>query len=133
MLKKEKIAVIGLGYVGLPLAIEFGRKINTVGYDINSKRIKELKNSIDSTLEVSTDDLRNTDFLSFSDKQNDISDCNIFIATVPTPIDEVKRPNLNPLKSACELIGANLKQNDYVIFESSIDSFFVNRVSFFSE
>ena len=117
---KNKIAIIGLGYVGLPLAIEFGKKIETIGYDINSQRVSELKSFIDNTLEVTSEDIKASSNLSFSDNHDDISDSNIYITSVPTPIDDVKRPNLNPLKFACETIGKHLNHGNYVIFESTV-------------
>ncbi len=117
---KNKIAIIGLGYVGLPLAIEFGKKIETIGYDINSERVSELKSFIDKTLEVTSENIKASGNLSFSNNPIDINESNIYIATVPTPIDEVKRPNLNPLRLACEVIGKHLNHGNYVIFESTV-------------
>ncbi len=117
---KTKIAVIGLGYVGLPLAVTFGQKVTTIGYDINTHRIDELRNGVDSTLEVTSDDLSNSERLSFADSLSDLADCNIFIITVPTPIDENKQPDLSPLHSACMAIGTLLKPGCGVIFESTV-------------
>jgi UDP-N-acetyl-D-glucosamine/UDP-N-acetyl-D-galactosamine dehydrogenase len=116
----NKIAIIGLGYVGLPLAVEFGKFFQTIGYDINPSRIKELDNGIDVTMEVEQDVLKNVPNLSLSSNINDLHDSNIFIITVPTPIDNANRPNLNPIKKASEAIGRILKINDIVIYESTV-------------
>ncbi len=122
MIKKQdfKIAIIGLGYVGLPLAVEFGKKFKTVGFDINEIRIKELLNGEDSTLEVSKNQLMNSKNLIFSSKTEDIQQCNIFIVTVPTPIDIHKNPDLTPLIAASKTVGAILKKDDIVIYESTV-------------
>ena len=93
-LNNISIAVIGQGYVGLPLAVEFGKKFNTIGFDINQARIAELQSGIDSTLEVSTDELAESMYISYSDNVDDLKNCNIYIVTVPTPIDAHKNPNL---------------------------------------
>ena len=119
-LAKTKIGIIGLGYVGLPLAIEFGKKIEVIGYDISSKRISELNNHLDSTLEVEQEEFKGSEFISFTDNAEALLDCNVFIVTVPTPIDKNKRPNLDPLMSASEIVGKNLKKNDIVIYESTV-------------
>ena len=95
-LEKMKIGVIGQGYVGLPLAIEFGKKYPTLGFDINKSRIDELKKGIDQTNEATPEQLRSAKQLTFSANINDIEECNVFIVTVPTPIDEFKTPDLNP-------------------------------------
>ena len=115
-----KIAIIGLGYVGLPLAVEFGKIIQTVGYDISKFRVQELLEGSDATLEVTSSELKESMKLSFTDNVNDISDCNIFIVTVPTPIDKHKNPDLTPLKNASKIIGEILKENDIVIYESTV-------------
>ena len=115
-----KIAIIGLGYVGLPLAVEFGKIIQTVGYDISKFRVQELLEGSDATLEVTSIELKESMKLSFTDNVNDISDCNIFIVTVPTPIDKHKNPDLTPLKNASKIIGEILKENDIVIYESTV-------------
>lgn len=115
-----KIAMIGLGYVGLPLAVEFGKKYSTVGFDINKPRIDELKNGIDNTLEVEPELLASAKQLSYTHQVNDIADCNIYIVTVPTPIDKHKRPDLTPLVKASETIGPILKKDDIVIYESTV-------------
>ena len=107
--KEFKIAIIGQGYVGLPLAVEFGEKYDTIGFDINSKRIEELKNGEDHTKEASKEQLQNASKLSFHSDLNSIKDCNIYIVTVPTPIDNFK-PNLNPLKDASKMIGGIIKR-----------------------
>ena len=120
MLLEKKIAVIGLGYVGLPLAVEFGKKYSVVGYDINILRIQELKNGIDSTLECSKEDINKSSNLFFSSNINEIRGCNVFIITVPTPINLFKVPDLKPLISASELVGSVLKKGDIVIYESTV-------------
>lgn len=119
-LDDARICLVGLGYVGLPLAIEFGKKFNTVGFDINSRRILELKRGKDSTLEVEPELFDEAKKLTFSDQLNDIESCNIYIITVPTPIDEFKTPDLKPLISASNTVGQVLKKNDIVIYESTV-------------
>ena len=119
-IKKLNIGIIGQGYVGLPLAIEFGKKFPTFGYDINVNRINDLKKYIDHTNEASKEQLKSADQLTFSSDINDISHCNVFIVTVPTPIDEYKTPDLKPLKAASEMLGGILKKNDIVIYESTV-------------
>ena len=119
-LKKVNIAIIGQGYVGLPLAIELGKKYPTIGFDINTKRIDDLKNCIDHTNEASEEQLKSADQLCFSSNINDIKECNIYIVTVPTPIDEFKTPDLNPLKEASKMLGSILKNGDVVIYESTV-------------
>src|SRR5690554_3222445 len=115
-----KIAVIGLGYVGLPLAVEFGKHYPTVGFDINQKRINALKEGVDSTLEVSREEMAEASQLSYSYNPADLGDINVYIVTVPTPIDNHKRPDLTPLIKASEMIGKTLKQGDIVIYESTV-------------
>jgi len=115
-----RIAVIGLGYVGLPLMVEFAKKYPTLGFDINKERIDQLRDGIDLTLEVSKAELAEAKFGEFSFNPSELQKCNIYIVTVPTPIDEKKLPDLKPLKMACETVGGNLKQNDIVIFESTV-------------
>jgi UDP-N-acetyl-D-galactosamine dehydrogenase len=114
------IAVIGLGYVGLPLAVEFGKKYEVIGFDIKPERIDELQQGIDSTLEVSSDDLASSTHIRFSSKVVDIEKANIYIITVPTPIDKYKTPDLIPLIRASETIGKVLKKGDIVIYESTV-------------
>ena len=119
-LSELKIAVIGLGYVGLPLAVEFGKKVPVVGFDIHQKRIDELKNGQDHTLEVSPEELAKSAYLTYSANLEELKDCNFFIVTVPTPIDHVNRPDLTPLQKASETIGKVLKKNDIVVYESTV-------------
>lgn len=120
MILEKKLAVVGLGYVGLPLAVEFGKKYDVVGFDINKTRITQLKDGNDFTLEVSTADLVSATKLVFSCDITDLSDCNIFIVTVPTPVDKVNRPDLTPLEKASETVGKVLKAGDIVIYESTV-------------
>ncbi len=108
-LSELKIAIIGLGYVGLPLAVEFGKQVPVVGFDIHQKRIDELKNGQDHTLEVSPEELKQAHQLAYSANLEDLTDCNFFIVTVPTPIDEYKQPDLTPLVKASQSIGKVLK------------------------
>lgn len=115
-----KIAVIGLGYVGLPLAVEFGKQFPVVGFDIKQARIAKLKDGHDATLEVSLEELKQALHLSFTTRLEDMADCNTFIVTVPTPIDVHKRPDLTPLIKASESIGKVLKKGDIVIYESTV-------------
>jgi len=115
-----KIAIIGLGYVGLPLAIEFGKIFETVGFDINISRISELEKGYDSTLEVELLELQEAKKLTFTTNTSDIQSCNIFIITVPTPIDEHKKPVLTPLVQASEMVGKLIKKDDIIIFESTV-------------
>lgn len=117
---KLKIAVIGQGYVGLPLAIEFGKKYPTVGFDINNKRVEELKKGRDFTEEASTEQIKSASMLSFSSDLEEIKECNVYIVTVPTPIDQFKTPDLDPLKKASQMIGATLNQGDIVVYESTV-------------
>jgi len=116
----EKIGIIGLGYVGLPLAVEFGKIIEVVGFDINQSRIDELKNGIDRTLEVDNGELKLAKHLSFSSDVNDLKSANYFIVTVPTPVDEYHVPDLRPLQSASKTVGTALKKGDIVIYESTV-------------
>jgi UDP-N-acetyl-D-glucosamine/UDP-N-acetyl-D-galactosamine dehydrogenase len=116
----KNIALIGLGYVGLPLAIEFGKKRKVVGFDVNKARINELKNGVDSTHEVTREGFQDAQYLRFTNSLDDIKDCEIFIITVPTPIDKFKRPDLTPLQKASETIGSILKLGDIVIYESTV-------------
>jgi len=115
-----KICIVGLGYVGLPLAVEFGKKEETVGFDVNEARIKELHQRVDSTMEVSADELADARYLSYTTNLEDLRDSNVYIVTVPTPIDEFKRPNLTPLIKASEAIGGVISKGDYVIYESTV-------------
>jgi UDP-N-acetyl-D-galactosamine dehydrogenase len=120
MIQKKTIAIIGLGYVGLPLAVAFGKHIKTIGFDINNARIKELESGQDATLETTTEELNEAKHLSFSAEQQDISSCKIFIVTVPTPVDKANRPDLTPLVKASETVGEVLKVGDIVIYESTV-------------
>lgn len=115
-----KIAVIGLGYVGLPLAAEFGKSRPVVGFDINAQRIAQLRAGRDITLEMSTEELADAKGLSFTQKLEAIRDCNVYIVTVPTPIDAHKRPDLTPLVKASETVGKVLKRGDMVVYESTV-------------
>lgn len=115
-----KLAIIGLGYVGLPLAVEFGKKRQVVGFDINQKRIDELKSGNDFTLETTAEELHDAKLLSYTTNLDDLRDCTCFIVTVPTPIDEHKRPDLTPLIKASESVGQVLKKGDIVIYESTV-------------
>jgi len=115
-----KIAIIGLGYVGLPLAVEFGKIFDTVGFDISLPRINELINGKDSTLEVQENELYLSKKLSFTSNLNDIHNCNIFIITVPTPVDKNYKPNLEPIKDASKVVAKLLKRDDIVIYESTV-------------
>ncbi len=115
-----KIAIIGLGYVGLPLAAEFGKHLPVVGFDINKKRVDELKNGNDFTLEVSSDDLKKATHLIYTTELDGIKDCNFYIVTVPTPIDDNNAPDLKPLESASQSVGKVIKNGDIVVYESTV-------------
>ena len=119
-LNNTKLAIIGLGYVGLPLAVEFGKKMATIGFDINQARIKELRSGQDSTLEVEPELLAEATQLSFTTELSELEDCNVFIVTVPTPIDKYNRPDLTPLEKASSAIGKIISSGDVVIFESTV-------------
>jgi UDP-N-acetyl-D-galactosamine dehydrogenase len=119
-IKNTSIAIIGQGYVGLPLAIEFGKKHQTIGFDINIDRIEDLKNGIDHTNEATPEQLRSAQELTFSSDINDIKASTIYIVTVPTPIDEFKTPDLKPLRAASQMLGEILKKGDIVIYESTV-------------
>lgn len=115
-----KLAVIGLGYVGLPLAVEFGKKMDVLGFDINQHRIEELKSGRDGTLEVSEAELAETSRLSYSARVDDLISANVYIVTVPTPIDKNKNPDLTPLISASRMLGKVIRKGDVVIYESTV-------------
>ncbi|MPR32138.1 nucleotide sugar dehydrogenase [Salmonirosea aquatica] len=115
-----KIAVIGLGYVGLPLALELSNRYFVLGFDINEARVKELRNSFDRTQEIAPGQLKAADTLQFSWETDDLNNCNVFIVTVPTPIDVYKKPDLTPLLAASRTVGAALKKGDVVIYESTV-------------
>ena len=114
------IGVVGLGYVGLPLAVEFGKKREVIGFDINKERIEQLKNYDDTTLEVTNQEIKEASKLSFSSNTKDIADCNCFIVTVPTPINDDKTPDLGPIHNATQMIANVLKKGDLVIYESTV-------------
>lgn len=120
ILADARIAIVGLGYVGLPLAVEFGKKFPVVGFDINQDRIGELRAGHDSTLEVSDEELKQSTLLNFSYKVEDIASCNIYIVTVPTPIDAHKQPDLTPLVKASEMLGKVVSKDDIIIYESTV-------------
>jgi UDP-N-acetyl-D-galactosamine dehydrogenase len=119
-LRRLQVGVIGLGYVGLPLAAEFGKRYATIGFDVNPVRIAELRRGRDSTLEVSAAELRDAQRLSFTTRLEDLKSCRVFVVTVPTPIDEYKRPDLTPLERASETVGHVLKKGDVVVYESTV-------------
>ncbi|MEW8680831.1 MAG: nucleotide sugar dehydrogenase, partial [Candidatus Thiodiazotropha endolucinida] len=119
-LGKVHIGVLGLGYVGLPLAVEFGKKYPTIGLDINDARVAELKSGQDSSLEVDPEELRKVPYLSYTSNLDDLKPCNIYIVTVPTPINEHKQPDLSPLIGASHALGKVLKKGDIAIFESTV-------------
>lgn len=119
-LNDVKIAIIGLGYVGLPLAVEFGKKYQTLGFDINQTRIAELKSGTDCTLEVSDAELADTTGLSFSSEVVDLQSANVYIVTVPTPIDKHKQPDLTPLIKASDMLGKVVSKDDIIIYESTV-------------
>lgn len=115
-----RVAVVGLGYVGLPLAVEFSRNFATIGFDINARRIEQLRAGVDDTCEISPDDLATVIGLTFTSDSEDVRDCNVYIVTVPTPIDEQKRPDLGPLIEASRNVGRLLSRSDVVIYESTV-------------
>jgi UDP-N-acetyl-D-galactosamine dehydrogenase len=119
-LDKVKIGVIGLGYVGLPLAVEFGKRFPTLGFDIDASRVQELRAGTDRTLEVDKASLAQAGQLVYSGNLDDLRDCNVFVVTVPTPIDSAKRPDLTPLTRASETLGKVLKRGDLVVYESTV-------------
>jgi UDP-N-acetyl-D-galactosamine dehydrogenase len=119
-LENTKLAIIGLGYVGLPLAVEFGKRYDTVGFDINQRRITELRAGDDNTLEVNAAELAESEHLRFSAELADLTDRNVYIVTVPTPIDSAKRPDLTPLIRASETLSKVLKRGDVVVYESTV-------------
>ena len=116
----KKIAIIGMGYVGLPLAAEFGKTREVIGFDVNKIRVKQLKSGFDATNECSSDQLRAAQKLQYSNSIDDIRDAQIYIVTVPTPIDSVNRPDLSPLVTATKTVGSVLKVGDIIIFESTV-------------
>jgi len=120
MNKQTQICIIGQGYVGLPLAVEFGKHFPTIGFDINEDRIRELQSGVDSTLECSSEELAESKQLSFTTQLDDIKNAKVYIITVPTPIDQYKTPNLTPLIKASEMLGKVVQKGDYVIYESTV-------------
>ena len=120
MIKTKNICLIGLGYVGLPLAVEFGKKRQVVGFDINNDRVNALQSGFDSTLETTSEELAEAIYLSYTNQVKDIQDCEIYIVTVPTPIDELKKPDLTYLEKSSEMIGTILKKGDIIIYESTV-------------
>jgi UDP-N-acetyl-D-galactosamine dehydrogenase len=119
-LNNVKIGIIGLGYVGLPLAVEFGRTRPVVGFDLKEKRIAELQSGIDSTLETTAEELAQATHLHYTSKLSDLADCNVYIVAVPTPIDKARRPDLRPLEGASRTVAKVLSKNDVVIYESTV-------------
>ena len=119
-MEKLKIAVIGLGYVGLPLALEFGKKSSTIGFDINEKRVSELKNKIDFTNESDKNDFDDASNISFTDNKEDLKAANFYIVTVPTPVDDNMIPDLGPVRKASEMLGGVLSEGDVVVYESTV-------------
>ena len=116
---ENKIAVIGLGYVGLPIALEFGRKFKTIGFDINQQRVDMMKNNQDPSQELEAKDFEGSD-IQFTADLEDLKSANFFVVAVPTPVDKHKVPNLKPLISASETVGKVIKKGDYVVFESTV-------------
>ncbi len=119
-IEKTKIGIIGLGYVGLPLAVEFGKKFKTLGYDVNNKRVMELNSGLDNTLECSVTELAEAKYLTYTTSIEELKRCNVYIVTVPTPIDKHKQPDLSPLKKASKLLGNVIDRGDVVIYESTV-------------
>ena len=117
--KKEKLAVIGLGYVGLPIALEFAKKISVIGFDINANRVEMMKRGIDPSNELSKEDFENTD-ITFTNDLEVLKEAKFYIVAVPTPVDEHNVPDLTPVKKASETIGKIIKKGDYVVFESTV-------------
>ena len=119
-LATTRIGIVGLGYVGLPLAVEFGKQFPTIGLDINAARIRELQAGSDSTLEVAPEQLRQARHLLYTDRAEDLANCNVYIVTVPTPVDDYKRPDFGPLIGASTTVGRLLKPGDVAIYESTV-------------
>ena len=120
LLENNRIGILGLGYVGLPLAIEFGKQFDTVGFDINHERIQALREGRDSTHESTPDEINQARQLRFTTAREDLQSCNVFIVTVPTPVDDSNRPDFQPLESASSTIAPYLKKGDVVIYESTV-------------
>ena len=119
-IKEIKLAIIGLGYVGLPLALEFAKKKTVIGFDNNNKRIEELNSGVDKNLEFNKEIIKNSKNLNFTNNTNDLKPANCYIVTVPTPIDEFKKPDLKPLVKASEMIGKIINKGDIIIYESTV-------------
>ena len=119
-LEDAKIGIVGLGYVGLPLAVEFGKHYETVGFDINEQRVKALNTGVDETLEVSSQEMQVSQFLRYTNNSVDLLECDVYIVTVPTPIDRSKRPDLTPLEAASKLVGQFISPGNVVIYESTV-------------
>ena len=119
-LEDAKIGIVGLGYVGLPLAVEFGKHYETVGFDINEQRVKALSAGIDETLEVSSQEMQASQFLRYTNDSEGLLECDVYIVTVPTPIDQSKRPDLTPLEAASKLVGQFISPGNVVIYESTV-------------
>ncbi|MFT6691684.1 MAG: UDP-N-acetyl-D-galactosamine dehydrogenase, partial [Colwellia sp.] len=119
-LENVKLGIIGLGYVGLPLAVEFGKKYPTLGFDINTQRVGELKQGHDFTLELSSKELADSEFISYSTEVDDLKACNVYIVTVPTPIDNNKQPDLSPLIKASAMLAKVINKGDIIIYESTV-------------
>jgi UDP-N-acetyl-D-galactosamine dehydrogenase len=120
MKKNIKLAIIGLGYVGLPLALEFSKKRKVIGFDINKKRVRDLQNGIDKNLETTNKEFKESKLIKFTDNKNNLKNANFFIITVPTPINDHKRPDLFPLLKATEIVGKILKKGDIIVYESTV-------------
>ncbi len=120
-LEDAKIGIVGLGYVGLPLAVEFGKHYKTVGFDINEQRVRALNTGVDETLEVSSQEMQVSRFLRYTNNSVDLLECDVYIVTVPTPIDQSKRPDLTPLEAASKLVGQFISPGNVVIYESTVD------------
>ena len=118
--KETKLAVVGLGYVGLPLALEFGKAVNTIGFDLNEKRVADLQNSIDSNGETKTSDFEQASYIEFTNKAEKLKEAQFIIVAVPTPITKNHQPDLSYLKSASEIVGKNLQKGAIVVFESTV-------------
>lgn len=115
-----KVGVVGLGYVGLPLAVEVSKHFPVKGYDVSERRIDDLRNGIDVTMEVGEEELKNAVNVAYTSALTDIATCTLFIITVPTPVDQFKKPDLGPLLAATSAVGSILKENDIVIYESTV-------------
>ena len=118
--EESRLAIVGLGYVGLPLAVEFGKRLETIGFDIDASRVSELGKGLDRTGETSAEELQSAIRLTLTTDVHALKGCNVFIVTVPTPVDEANRPDLTPLEKASATIGSVLKRGDVVIYESTV-------------